>query len=345
MDSLLIASYTDFSILAHKPSGIQSNYHLSTNNKDFIIKKCFNPAFILKHPILNFFYICYESIYEGKIGTFTFNDNKLVNINIVNSGGNSSCYLTFNHDYTKIININYWNSTISVHPLYNGVIQPPSYIYHSHQQNIANTLQDHLDNRQSEPHFHSATFYQDLLLVPDLGMDRINIFEFKDNDEEEQLKLVNSKQLDKNSGPRYIRILNNLIYVINELNSSIQVFILDNGVLIQKQIISTIPPYYTGYNTASNILIHPSNKFIYVSNRGHNSIAIFEIKDKLQHVEIISSHGKTPRHFNFNNNGSKLYVANQDSNTIAVFNVNCQTGKIKFKKYIECNSPNFVLPF
>ena len=113
-NKVLISSYNKFDVLAHIPKGIESKYSLSCNTKYYSFNLCENPAFILKHPELDFFYICCESIFGGKIGTFSYKDNELKEVSYVDSCGKSSCYLTFDDNNENIININYWNYNLII---------------------------------------------------------------------------------------------------------------------------------------------------------------------------------------------------------------------------------------
>ena len=343
-NKVLISSYNKFDVLAHIPKGIESKYSLSCNTKYYSFNLCENPAFILKHPELDFFYICCESIFGGKIGTFSYKDNDLKEVSYVNSCGKSSCYLTFDDNNENIININYWNSTISIHPVKNGILLDAIYVYSSGEKQVATNIEEHLSNRHSEPHFHSAVFHNNILYVADLGKDRLHLFTYKNN----EIKFIRFEQLTKNNGPRYLRILNNQLYIVNEISSTVDVFSINkDNTFTFKQTISTIPDDYNGVNTCGNIMIHPNNKLIYVSNRGHDSISVYKINDSnyLELVNIYSSYGKTPRHFNFNKDGRLLYVANQDSNNVSLFKINTNDGTLEQDRIIECNSPNFVILF
>lgn len=357
MDKLIISSYNNFSFLAHKPIGIQNLSKLIYLNNDSKINynkinNCYNPAFILKHPKLNLIYVCNESIYDGHISTIIINENNLIEVNSVSSCGFSSCYLEFDKEYNNIININYWNSTISIHPINNnGILQDAIFIYNSPELNKLKNIDDHLNNRQSEPHYHCCKFYKindiEILFVSDLGLNRIYYFKYNKNSDN-ILELINYYELNKNNGPRYIEIIENKLYIINELSSSIMKFNINinndfNNLLSLEQIISTIPNYFEYANTCGNILVHPNKKFIYVSNRGHNSIVLYKINYNLELVNIYDCKGITPRHFCINKKGNKLYVANQDSNNVTEFLINIDTGELQYNNNIKVNSPNYIL--
>lgn len=334
MDKLLICSYNNFNILAHKVKG-------SISSKPIIIKKdnaetsidCINPAFAINRG--KYVYVCCESIKDGYILTIDSETNKV--LKKVSSCGKSSCYLQITPDNKYVININYWDSIITVHPIINNILEEATQIIKPDNENKIYTIEDHLDNRQKTSHHHSCAFYKGDLYVPDLGTDKIDIYSYNDG----ILKFKNYIELPKNSGPRYIIFINDYLYVINELSSSISVIKMCVIPKI-KQNIKTIPENINIKNTCGTIK-YSKKGYIYASNRGHNSIAIFKILDnhmlELQNIQL--TFGETPRHFELNKECTKLYVANQDTNEIVFFNILENT--LKIIKTIDCNSPNFIL--
>jgi 6-phosphogluconolactonase len=121
-------------------------------------------------------------------------------------------------------------------------------------------------------------------------------------------------------------------YVCNEMTSTVTAFGYDpgRGTLTDIQTISTLPQGWTGNNSTAEMQVHPSGKFVYCSNRGHNSVAVFSAAadGKLTYVENESTRGKTPRNFGIDPTGKYLIAANQDSDTLAVFRVNEATGAL-----------------
>jgi 6-phosphogluconolactonase len=344
MKTLLVTSYNNFSLLAHLPKGKESKSTILIlkNNKTLELNftECYNPAFVLKHPSEPYIYVCYESIYEGAIGTYKVENNNISLVKTVSSGGKSSCFLLFDKEMKNIININYWDSSITIHPLKENIVcELKNKILPDSENNIYE-IEDHLKNRQSTSHHHSAIFRKNKLYVPDLGKDCIDIYEYLEGD----LNKVNFFQLEKCSGPRYSLILNDYMYIINELSSSIVVLKFKGEELKFIQKISTIPNDFKDKTTASGIKIHPNKQFIYASNRGHNSIAIFKILEtgKLELIKIQKCGGKTPRHFNISESGKELFVANQDSNSIITFEIK-ETGELKYQNEENVNSPNFII--
>jgi 6-phosphogluconolactonase len=123
-------------------------------------------------------------------------------------------------------------------------------------------------------------------------------------------------------------------YVMSEMGSAVTVFSYDaaKGTMQQVQIVSTEPEGYTGAKSGAEIAIHPSSKFLYASNRGDNTIAIFKVdaaKGTLTAAGYVPTGGKTPRNFVIDPTGNYLLVANQDSNNIVVFKIDQQTGGLK----------------
>jgi 6-phosphogluconolactonase len=137
------------------------------------------------------------------------------------------------------------------------------------------------------------------------------------------------------AGPRHFTFHPNgkLAYVINELDSTITAFRYDaeKGTLTEFQTITTLPADFSGNTTTAEVVIHPNGKFLYGSNRGHDSLAIYAIDEdgRLTLVGHESTGGKTPRNFAIEPSGKFLLAANQGTNNILVFEVDPATGKLK----------------
>jgi 6-phosphogluconolactonase len=123
------------------------------------------------------------------------------------------------------------------------------------------------------------------------------------------------------------------VYVISEMGSSITAFSYDaaRGALAELQSISTLPPDFKGENNDAEIVMHPSGKFLYGSNRGHDSIAVFGVDlqtGKLTAIDYVPTQGKTPRNFAIDPTGSFLIAANMDSDNLVVFRIDPQSGRL-----------------
>jgi 6-phosphogluconolactonase len=137
------------------------------------------------------------------------------------------------------------------------------------------------------------------------------------------------------SGPRHLAFHPNglFAYLINEMVATITVFAYepDGAVLTELQTVSALPEGFSGFKSGAEIEVHPSGKFVYGSNRGHNSIAVFAVDEKsgkLGLVEHQSTQGKTPRHFAIDPTGKWLLAENQDSDNIVIFRIDQDSGKL-----------------
>ena len=132
-------------------------------------------------------------------------------------------------------------------------------------------------------------------------------------------------------------------YVLSELVSAVTVFTYDpvRAAFIWQQTISALPPDFTGSNTAAEIRIHPSGRFLYTTNRGHNSVAIFKIEPDTGELEVIgweSTRGQWPRGMNIDPSGTFLYAANQNTDNIAVFRIQ-PAGRLRFSTLVYTPTP------
>lgn len=189
------------------------------------------------------------------------------------------------------------------------------------------------DDRQSEAHPHSIFQdpYHEYVVVSDLGMDDVNLYRLEDG------KLVTHREISMppGAGPRHVAFhpSGRWLYCVNELNSTVTVFAYDStfGDLKKLQHASTLPSDVVMDNTAAQVVISPCGRFLYASNRGHDSIVQYEVDEEsgmLEAVNWVSSGGKTPRHFNILP-GGYLISANQDSGLIASYTMNKENGRLE----------------
>jgi 6-phosphogluconolactonase len=199
-------------------------------------------------------------------------------------------------------------------------------------------------DRQAGPHAHFIRVTNDnrFVMVADLGIDKVLVCRFDTITGSLTPADSGFAKLDPGSGPRHIAFSpsGKIVYVLNELTSSVTVFSLraENGRLQTRQTLSTLPGNFTGRNTAAEIVIDSKGQFLYVSNRGDNSIGLFSINSEngsLTPVEWISSGGKTPRNFEIDPTGQWLFAANQESDNIALFRIDQATGRLIQKSQIS----------
>lgn len=191
-----------------------------------------------------------------------------------------------------------------------------------------------VEQKQAKPHFNAFDPTGNFVVVPDKGLDRTFTFRFAEG------KLVPAAtefvQARETSGPRHIAFHPNgkLGYVVNELDSTVTTYAYDGatGALKPLQIVSTLPETYTGNSRASEIEVDPTGRFVYASNRGFDSIAVFQIdpaSGHLRFVEAAASQGKTPRFFATAPGGRHMYVLNEDSDSIVAMQIDQATGRLK----------------
>lgn len=210
-----------------------------------------------------------------------------------------------------------------------------------------------LAERQDRPHPHSSFFSPDgrFLFVQDLGLDLIQAYSI-DSDKQQLIKqgIVN---LQPAAGPRHLTFHPNgaFAFVINEIDSTITSFNYDaeHGRLSEQETVPTLPVDFVGDNGCAEILISKDGRFVYGSNRGHDSMVVYafdEVTGKLTLVEHVSVEGAHPRHFEFTPKGDYLFVANRDTNNITIFRVDQESGKIQYTgDSVTVSKPVCVKPF
>ena len=205
---------------------------------------------------------------------------------------------------------------------------------------------------QFGPHPHQATF--DLsgrfVVVPDKGLDKIHIYRF--DDQRGKLEACDPRHSKARYGavPRHIAFHPHapFAYVVNEMDSTVNTYHWDDtrGALEPFQRIPTTPTSYTGDNTGAEIAILPSGRFLYASNRGHDSIAIYSVDaadGRLQHVGWESVQGRKPRYFGLSPDATRLYAANENSHTVVEFDIDSNAGILRpTGQIIETGSPTCI---
>lgn len=187
--------------------------------------------------------------------------------------------------------------------------------------------------RQEKPHPHSLTFSPDnrFVYVCDLGLDRV--FNYAMDLSSATLTLKGETATAPGAGPRHSKFTadGKFFYVINELDSTVTPYAVDaaSGTLRPLASVSTLPADFQGENICAEIRLSPDGRFVYGSNRGHDSLAVFSrdaATGLLTRVQIVPSGGKHPRNFNLTPDGRWLLCANRDSDNVAVFAVDPATG-------------------
>lgn len=299
-----------------------------------------SPSFLTIRPDHRFLYSVNEvGQFDGKpagsVSAFEIapQTGKLTLLNQSSSGGSGPCHLVVDKKGRNVLVANYGGGSIAVLPVQPDGKLGPASAFVQHTGSSVNA------NRQKEPHAHSIVLDKDNrhAFVADLGLDKVMIYRFDAEKGSLAPATPPSASVKPGAGPRHFAFSPNgkFAYVINEMQCTITAFRHDpkTGELKETQTVSTLPSgleVQPGYSTAE-IEVHPSGKFLYGSNRGHDTIAVFAIDTKrgtLTPVEHVSTRGKTPRNFAVDPTGKYLLAGNQDSNTVAVFRVDSATGRL-----------------
>jgi 6-phosphogluconolactonase len=315
-----------------------------------IVTGVVNPSFLAIGPQARYLFAVNEvEEFDGKPGgaitAFSINRQTggLSLLNQQPSLGGAPCYVTVDRTGKFVLAANYAGGSVSVLPvLRDGRLSKATALVQHHGSSLNS-------ERQEGPHAHCIILDRSnrYAFAVDLGIDKIMIYRF-DADRGKltpnEIPSVNAKPGD---GPRHIIFHPNgrYAYVINELTSTLTVFTYDGarGALSAVQTTSTLPRDFSGVNTCADVHVSPSGKFLYGSNRGHDSIVVFAIDEatgKLRHVDHHPSGGKTPRNFAVDPTGSYLLVANQNSDTITVYRIDPRRGSLTATGHtIEVPSP------
>lgn len=191
-----------------------------------------------------------------------------------------------------------------------------------------------VEQKQAKPHFNPFDPSGQFVIVPDKGLDRTFTFRFADGKlSPASPAFVASRET---AGPRHLDFHPNgrFAYVINELDSTVTTYAYDSktGALTPLQIVSSLPDTFTGNSRASEIEVDAGGRFVYASNRGHDSIAVFRIDAASGHLRFAGaapSQGRTPRFFTASPDGRHMYVLNEDSDAIVVMHIDKTHGGLR----------------
>ena len=297
-----------------------------------------NPSFLAVHPNQRFVYAVNEvSRYEGQeagsVSAFAIDraTGALRLLNRVSSRGGSPCHLSIDRSGKWLFAANYGGGSVAAFPVRGDGTLGEATAFVQHDGSSVNRA------RQSGPHAHAAVVSPDnrFVLAADLGLDRIFTYPLDASAGGLATTDPAFTAIAPGSGPRHLafRPDGQFVYVLNEMLSTVGAFRYDpaRGTLAALQTLSTLPEGFSGENSGAEIAAHPSSRFLYTSNRGHDSIAIFRsdaAKGTLTAVDRVSTQGKTPRNFAIDPSGRFLIAANQNSGTLVIFRIDQQTGNL-----------------
>lgn len=307
--------------------------------QDGSVTETVNPSYLTLDESGNFLYAVnelkeYKGQACGSVSAFRVNPitHDLTYLNTKPTGGTDPCHVTINKDNTHVFVSNFMSGSVCVFPISEDGSLADASQFIQHAGSSVNKA------RQASPHAHSTIFDKDnrFAFVPDLGIDKVMIYktDFKSG------KLISNKtpwfESKPGAGPRHcvFHQSGKTCYLINELDCTISVLSYNpvEGSFKQLQIVPSVVEDFQGENTCADVHLSPNGKFLYGSNRGHNSIIIYSIDQDsglLSYVDTSPCGGKIPRNFAIDPTGTFVLVCNQDTDNIVVFKIDQLTGKLE----------------
>ena len=302
-------------------------------NRVSITKDIYNPSFLTVEPSHRFLYATTEAKPVGEVHAFAIDPNTggLTFLNRQSSHGGDPCHLVADATSSHLIVVNHEDGVVAEYPIRaDGSLGPAS----DTVRHVGSSVDP---IHQKGPHAHSVNIDRTnrFALVCDKGIDKVMVYRI----DRESGKLVPNDPPSvterPGSAPRHLAFhpSGRFAFAINELASTLTAFTFDSqtGVLVEIETVSTLPANFTGHNSTADVRVHPNGKFIYGSNRGHDSIVSFAIDQetgKLTFLAHISTHGQVPRNFNIDPTGALLLVANQNTDTIVAYAIDQATGSL-----------------
>ena len=309
-----------------------------------------SPSFIEVAPNHRFLFAVNEvDSFQGKpagsVTAFSIDaaTGKLTLLNQQTSGGRGPCYLTVDSQTKNVLVANYNGGSIECLPIQSDgrLGTPTAFFQHTGKSIVA--------GRQDVPHAHCIVLDAagKFAFVCDLGLDKVMSYRFDASQGTLTPNQPAFTATKPGAGPRHLVFApdGRQAFVINEINSTIAHYAYDAaaGTLAELQTVSSLPQGFTGTSTAAEIAVHPSGKFLYGSNRGDDSIAVFGMdaaNGSLAFLQRVPAGGKTPRNFAIDPSGKFLFAANQGANNIVIFNLDPATGRLSPSgKVLDVASP------
>ena len=290
------------------------------------------PAYFVIHPDGRHLYTC-NSGSPGGVSAYEIDraTGQLTLLNKEPSGGADASYVCLDQTGRFVLVANYEGGNIAVFAL-----QPDGRI--GGRTAFAQHTGSSVDpKRQTHAYAHSIIVdpTNRFALVADLGLDRLFVYRFDEKNGSLRPNDPPFATVRPGSGPRHVKFHPNgrWVYLINEMGCTVTAFNWDSdhGALTEFQTISTLPADFKGASTCAEIKVHPNGRFLYGSNRGHDSLAVFAIDSttgRLAPLEYVSTRGKIPRNFTFDPTGRWILCTNHGSDNAVVFRVDATTGRL-----------------
>lgn len=300
--------------------------------KMFSSIKSVNPSFLTVDRTRSFLYAVnevpdFEGKTSGAVSAYAIDaTGKLTFLNQQASHGADPCHLTVDRKRKNLLVANYTGGNLALLPIHSdGRLGPVA------------DLKQHAGSgpkqQQNGPHAHCVILdpSERYALVADLGIDKVMVYRFDRT--AHKLHSVTQANLQAGAGPRHLTLHPNgrYLYVINELDSTMTTMKYTAGTLTTVDTVSTLPAGYSEVSYCADVHVSRSGRFLYGSNRGHNSIVVFAIDQRTGKptlVEHVSTQGNWPRNFVIDPTGKFLLVANQRSDNVAIFRIDPKTGRL-----------------
>lgn len=334
-----VGSYTnaDFGIYKAMGEGIYT-CRLEPSGKMTVLH-CFedivNPTYLTLNGDKTHLYAVHETgrADNPSVSAFAINhDFSLTHLNTRGMTGEGPCHLALDPTEKFLAVANYSSGNVSLYPVNGdgGLGKEADSVQHE-GKSVHPT-------RQEGPHAHATVFGPEgfgpdgrTLFVADLGLDEIKVYHL--NEQTAKLEFLSSVTTPPGAGPRHLVFHPSgaYVFVLNELASSLSVFRHQEGRLALLSTVSSLPEDFHEETTGAALRIHPSGRFVYASNRGHDSLAVFgfdEARQSLKLVQHVSTGGKIPRDFSLDSSAKMLVAANQQSNTLVSYRLD-ESGKLE----------------
>jgi 6-phosphogluconolactonase len=297
-----------------------------------------NPSFLTIHPNGRVLYAVNETEKDngratGAVRAFAIakGTGAVTELNRQPSEGGSPCYVSVDRSGRVVLVANYHGGNVAVLPIQaDGKLSPASDV-------VQHTGTGPNPERQEAAHAHCIVAHPSnrFVLAADLGVDRVFVYSLDLDGKSLRHVEGGDAVMRPGAGPRHIAFHPTLplVFVANELDSTVATlrFDAERGTLTPLDTRSTVPPGWTGVNYPADIHVASSGRTLYVSNRGHNSLAVFSVAEStgaLALVQVVSTDGNWPRNFSLHPTGRWLLVANQRSDSIIVFACDQQSGRL-----------------
>jgi 6-phosphogluconolactonase len=295
-----------------------------------------NPFYLAVTPDRKFLYSIFAPSFGGtepeQIAAFTLDATAgtLMPLNRQTTRGIASCFLEVDATGKSLLLANYLTGSVaSYRVMADGTLSEPVSFFEHTGSSVDSS-------RQKEPHAHCFVLSPDnrFAYAADLGLDQIVCYELNSESAVLQPAPQPFVRTVPGAGPRHLTFhpKGQFLYAINELKNSVSVFrfLPESGMLIERQTVSTLPSDFSGTSYCADVRVTPDGRFLYGTNRGHDSIAVFQIAEDglLTVVEVVPSRGKGPQNLAISADGQWLLCANMPGNNLAVFRINAADGKL-----------------